>query len=80
LIRVLRLRHSTDDEEDLMSVVDVFIPLIVGALLVARPRIFFKGGGSDEEVAKKSSRIRKIGYVLLGVAALYFVIALVGTR
>jgi sorbitol-specific phosphotransferase system component IIC len=63
-----------------MSVADVFIPLIVGLLLVARPQIFFKGGGSVEEVAKKSGRIRKIGYVLLAVGALYCVIALVGTR
>jgi hypothetical protein len=80
LSRVLGPRPSTDDEEDLMSVVDVFIPLIAGVLLVARPQIFFKSGGSDEEVAKKSNRIRKIGYVLLGVAALYCLIALVETR
>jgi len=63
-----------------MSIVDVFIPLIAGVLLVARPRMFFKAGGSDEEIARKSARIRKIGCVLLGVAALYFVIALAGAR
>jgi hypothetical protein len=62
-----------------MSVVDVFIPLILGSLLVARPQIFFKSGGSDEEVAKKRRRMRRIGYALLGVAALYLVIALAGT-
>jgi hypothetical protein len=63
-----------------MSVVDVLIPLIAGALLVARPQIFFKGAGSDDEMAKKRRRMRSIGYVLLGVAALYFVIALAGNR
>jgi hypothetical protein len=77
---VNRLHHSDRDEEDVMSVVDVFIPLIIGVLLVARPQIFFKSGGSEEEVAKRRSKIRKIGYVLVGVAALYCVIALVGTR
>jgi hypothetical protein len=63
-----------------MSVVDVLIPLIAGALLVARPQIFFKSGGPDEEIAKKRRRMRSIGYVLLGVAALYVVISLAGRR
>jgi hypothetical protein len=63
-----------------MSVVDVFIPLIAGILLVARPQIFFKPVGADEELARKRRRMRTIGYVLLGVAALYGVIALAGTR
>jgi hypothetical protein len=65
---------------DLMSVVDVLIPLLAGILLVARPQIFFKSTGSDEEMARKRRRMRSIGYVLLGVAALYFVIALAGRR
>jgi hypothetical protein len=63
-----------------MSVVDVLIPLIAGILLVARPQIFLKSGGSDEEMANKRRRIRSIGYVLLGVAVLYFVVALAGKR
>ena len=63
-----------------MSVVDVLIPLIAGVLLVAQPQIFFKSAGSDEERARKRRRVRLIGYVLLGVAALYFVIALAGKR
>jgi hypothetical protein len=63
-----------------MSVVDLLIPLIAGILLVARPQIFFKSGGSDEEMAKKRRRMRFIGYVLLGVAVLYFVVALAGKR
>jgi len=62
-----------------MNVVDVLIPLIVGSLLAARPQIFLKKVGSDEEMAKRRRRLRTIGYVL-GVAALYFVIALAGKR
>ena len=63
-----------------MSVMDVLIPLTAGILLVIRPRIFFKNAGSEEEMARKRRRMRTIGYVLLGVAALYAVIALAGTR
>jgi hypothetical protein len=62
-----------------MSVVDVFIPLIAGITLVARPQLFFKRVGSAEELARKSGRMRTIGYLLLGVAALYLVLALRGT-
>jgi hypothetical protein len=36
--------------------------------------------GSDEEMAKKRGRMRAIDYALLGVAALYWVIAVAGTR
>jgi hypothetical protein len=63
-----------------MSIVDVLIPLIAGALLVARPQIFVKSAGSDEAMAGKRRRLRAIGYVLLGVAALYCVIALAGQQ
>ena len=63
-----------------MSVVDVLIPLIAGVLLVARPQLFFKNVGSEAELAKKRRLMRTIGYVLVGVAALYAVIALAGTR
>jgi hypothetical protein len=63
-----------------MSAVDVLIPLIAGVLLVARPQLFFKNVGPEEELAKKRRRMRSIGYVLVGVAALYAVIALAGTR
>jgi hypothetical protein len=63
-----------------MSVVDVFIPLIAGITLVARPQLFFKRVGSAEELARKSRRMRTIGYVLLGVATLYLMLALARTR
>lgn len=63
-----------------MSPVDVLIPLIAGLLLVARPQLFFKKVGSEDELAKKTRRMRTIGYVLLGVAALYAVVALAEAR
>ena len=63
-----------------MSVMDVLIPLTAGILLVIRPQIFFKNAGSNEEMARKRRRMHAIGYVLLGVAALYAVIALAGKR
>jgi hypothetical protein len=63
-----------------VSIVDVCIPLIAGILLVARPQMFFKPVGTDEELARRRRRMRTIGYVLLGVATLYGVIALAGTR
>lgn len=71
---------SDAGNEDSMSIADVLIPLIAGILLVARPQMFFKNAGSDEELARKRRRMRTIGYVLLGVAALYVVIALAGNR
>ena len=61
-----------------MSVMDALSPLTAGILLVIRPQIFFKNAGSDEEMASKRRRMQTIGYVLLGVAALYAVISLAG--
>jgi len=61
-----------------MSLIDVSIPLIAGILLVACPQIFFKktSGTTEGDFAKKTDKLRKIGYVLLGVAALYFFLTL----
>jgi hypothetical protein len=59
-----------------MSLIDALIPLIVGLLLVVRPQAFSKRGGSPEELAQRRATLRKIGYLLVGVAALYAVIAL----
>jgi len=61
-----------------MTLFDAIIPLVVGLLLVARPQAFFKPIGSPDEIAKKSARFRRIGYVLIGVAVLYSMIALIG--
>lgn len=59
-----------------MRLIDVFIPLAVGLLLVFRPNVFLKPTSPAEERAKKTLTLKRIGYVLLGVAALYAVIAL----
>lgn len=60
-----------------MSLFDALIPFAIGLFLVLRPQAFFKPSGSTEEVAKRSATFRKIGYVLIGIASLYAVIALV---
>ncbi len=61
-----------------MSLVDVSIPLIAGILLVACPQIFFKRTptATDQDSARKKDKFRKMGYVLLGVAALYLLLTL----
>lgn len=59
-----------------MSLIDVLIPLIPGILLVAFPNILTAKTTSAEEAAKKKRKLRKIGYVLVGVAVLYFFLML----
>lgn len=59
-----------------MSYVDVAIPLVIGLLLALRPQSFIKPRGSETANAAKLGKVRKIGFVLLGVAALYLVIRL----
>lgn len=61
-----------------MSLIDVSIPLVARLLLVFFPRMFFKVASltSEEDITKKESRLRKIGCVLLAVAALYYVLTL----
>jgi hypothetical protein len=60
-----------------MGLIDSLIPLIVGLLLVARPQAFSKKAGTEDQIAKRNAKLRKIGYALVGVAVLYAVIALV---
>jgi hypothetical protein len=59
-----------------MSLIDVLIPLIPGILLVAFPNILTQKTASAGEAAKKKRKLRSIGYVLVGVAALYFFLML----
>jgi Na+/phosphate symporter len=59
-----------------MSLFDVLIPLIPGVLLAAFPNILTPKTASAEEAVRKKSKLRKIGYVLIGVAALYFCLTL----
>lgn len=63
-----------------MSLIDAVIPFAVGMLLALRPQMFVKAGGAQEESRIKRNRLRKIGYLLIGVAAVYAVIALVESR
>ena len=60
-----------------MNLIDVVIPLGIGLLLVVRPQAFFKPTGSQEESTKRSATLRKIGWVLIAVGALYVVIVVV---
>ncbi len=55
-----------------MILTSILIPLFVGILLVAFPRLFTKtmGEGLDQATVK----LRKIGYVLLAVAGIYFTV------
>jgi hypothetical protein len=59
-----------------MTLIDVLIPLIPGILLVAFPHILTQKTASAEEAAKKKSKLRKMGYILIGVAVLYFFLML----
>lgn len=56
-----------------MSLVDVAIPLVAGIAMVARPQMLLKRApaDTDETMAAKKAKLRKLGYGLLAVAALY---------
>ena len=57
-----------------MSYIDVLIPGIIGLLLVTSPRLFTKAQGEMFEKAKR--KLKTIGFVLTGVAILYFILKL----
>jgi hypothetical protein len=61
-----------------MSFIDGAIPLTAGIVLVAFPQIFYKKSAwaTDEDVARKRKQLRRIGWVLLVVAASYGAFAL----
>jgi hypothetical protein len=59
-----------------MSYVDVAIPLVAGLLLVICPDIFLKKAATGGDYDKKLTKLRRIGYLLLGVAGLYLLIKL----
>lgn len=58
-----------------MSIIDVLIPLAIGLLLVFRQNILLKATSPAEELARKRLTLTRIGYVLIGVAVLYALIA-----
>jgi hypothetical protein len=55
-----------------MNLIDVLIPLIPGIVLIAFPGVLTPKTATPEEAAKNKSKLRKIGYVLVSVAVLYF--------
>jgi hypothetical protein len=57
-----------------MSYIDVLIPGIIGLLLVTSPRLFTKAQGETFEKIKR--RLKTIGFLLIGVALLYFILRL----
>ena len=59
-----------------MSYIDVLIPGTIGLLLVTMPRLFTKSQGETFEKTRR--KLRTIGFVLIGVALLYFILRLVG--
>lgn len=59
-----------------MSLTDVLIPLVPGIVLIAFPHMMTPKTASGEEAAKRKTMLRKIGYVLVGVAVLYFFLTL----
>ncbi len=59
-----------------MHFIDVLIPFVPGIVLIAFPNMLTPKTTVAEEAAKKKSKLRKIGYVLVGVAILYFFLML----
>ena len=56
--------------------IDALIPFVIGLLMVIFPQLMFKREGTEEQIAQKKARSRTIGFVLICVAGLYFVIGL----
>lgn len=63
-----------------MNPIEPLLPLVFGILLIACPRLFFKRPCSEEELTKKEAAARKVGCVLLGVSALFFLLVVTGRR
>jgi len=55
-----------------MTFIDILIPLIIGILLAAAPQLFTKSAGEARDRVK--AKLRRIGVVLIGVAAIYTVV------
>jgi hypothetical protein len=60
-----------------MDYIDIFIPLIIGFVCVAIPDKFTKSKDAATQ-AKTKSLITKVGYVLIAVSVVYFVIKIIG--
>jgi len=57
-----------------MSYIDVLIPGIIGLLLVTSPRLFTKAQGETFEKTKR--KLKRFGFILLGVALLFLILRL----
>jgi hypothetical protein len=54
-----------------MSSIDIFIPLVVGCVMIFFPQVFFKKK-KVLDYEDKVLKLRVIGGLLIGVAAVYF--------
>jgi uncharacterized protein YjeT (DUF2065 family) len=60
-----------------MQYIDVIIPFVFGVLLMLIPRMFTKSTGLVFEQTK--SKLKKIGFSLIGVALLYLLVKIFET-
>jgi hypothetical protein len=56
--------------------IDVAIPGVIGVLLAVKPQLFCKASGDAVSDAEKAQKLRRIGWLLLGVAGLYLIVKL----
>lgn len=54
-----------------MSYIDILIPLGLGLVLALSPQSFTKKVTAENERIRRTTYLRRIGYVLVAVAALY---------
>ena len=59
-----------------MSYIDVLIPGVGGLLLVLSPGAFAKRKGELVADEARTAKLRKVGFALLGIAAMYLLIKL----
>ena len=59
-----------------MHPIEVLIPLIPGIVMVVFPEVLTSKTTPADEAARKRSKLRKMGYVLIAVAAIYFFLML----
>lgn len=57
-----------------MNLIDAIIPLTAGIFLVSFPRLLTPKNLSSGEAAKRKAKLCKIGWVLIAVAVLYFLL------
>lgn len=59
-----------------MSLVDVMIPLVGGILVLSNPRAMLKKDTPPDQVEAKVRTLRRAGLALIGVAAVFALLAL----